>query len=236
MHDEDGRSPTVMLLALIVVAWLSFFSVAAAQTSVPPMPDPPSRNFGNVHLRGGALARIMNVEIALPQIAWENHLAALAAGDADIAAGATESEARSRYAYFSKPYRTETDVLILPRGTSGRYPFRTIEEMLATFAEQKFRLGIVAGFVYADQRVNAFIADPANRDRIFPVESEVQNLRNLQDGIIDGFIADRIVATTAAWRRNAGSLIEEHPLRLTTDIHFMLSRATQTPQMLARLG
>ena len=174
------------------------------------MPDPPSRNFGNVHLRGGwypwdpyqyqdykrgvpvltgfdieierALARIMNVEIGLPQIAWENHLAALAAGDADIAAGATESEARSRYAYFSKPYRTETDVLILPRGTSGRYPFRT-----DTFAKQKFRLGIVAGFVYADQRVNAFIADPANRDRIFPVESEVQNLRNLQDGIIDGF-------------------------------------------------
>ena len=177
----------------------------------------------------------MNVELTLPQMAWENHLAALAAGDADIAAGATESEARSRYAYFSKPYRTETDVLILPRGASGRYAFRTIEEMLDTFTKQKFRLGIVAGFVYADQRVNAFIADPANRDRIFAVESEVQNLRNLQDGIIDGFIADRIAATTAAWRRNAGSLIEEHPLRFSTDIHFMLSRATQTPQMLARL-
>jgi len=157
----------------------------------------------------------MNVELTLPQMAWENHLAALAAGDADIAAGATESEARSRYAYFSKPYRTETDVLILPRGASGRYAFRTIEEMLDTFTKQKFRPGIVAGFVYADQRVNAFIADPANRDRIFAVESEVQNLRNLQDGIIDGFIADRIAATTAAWRRNAGSLIEEHPLRFT---------------------
>jgi ABC-type amino acid transport substrate-binding protein len=165
MHDEDGRSPTVMLLALIGVAWLSFFSVAAAQTSVPPMPDPPSRlrqrtpsrrlvsvgfpyqyqdyKRGVPVLTGfdieieRALARIMNVEIALPQIAWENHLAALAAGDADIAAGATESEARSRYAYFSKPYRTETDVLILPRGTSGRYPFRTIEEMLDTFAKAK---------------------------------------------------------------------------------------------------
>ena len=61
--------------------------------------------------------------------------------------------------------------------------------------------------------MNAFIADPANRDRIFPVESEVQNLRNLQDGIIDGFIADRIAATTAAWRRSAGSFIEAHPLR-----------------------
>jgi polar amino acid transport system substrate-binding protein len=93
----------------------------------------------------------MGVEILLPEIAWEDQLAALAAGTADIAAGATASEERSRYAYFSKPYRTETDVLILPRGASGRYPFRTIEEMLDTFAKQKFRLGVVAGFIYADR-------------------------------------------------------------------------------------
>jgi polar amino acid transport system substrate-binding protein len=183
-----------------------------------------------------ALARIMGVEIDLPQRAWEDHLAALADGTADIAAGATADETRERFAYFSKPYRTETDVLILPRGKSGRYPFQTIEQMLDTFAKQKFRLGIVAGFVYADPRVNAFIADPANRDQIFAVESEVQNLRNLLAGVIDGFVADRIAATTAAWRRNEGSRIEEHPLRFSTDIHFMLSRATQTPQSLARLN
>ena len=70
-----------------------------------------------------ALAGIMSVEIALPEIAWEDHLAALAAGTADIAAGATASEARSLYAYFSKPYRTETDVLILPEGHHRPIPF-----------------------------------------------------------------------------------------------------------------
>src|SRR5262249_52503761 len=107
-----------------------------------------------------------------PEIAWEEHLAALAAGSADIAAGATASEARSRYAYFSTPYRTETDVLILPRGASGRYPFRSIEQMLDTFTRQKFRLGVVAGFVYADDRVNVFIADEAHRDQIVSVPSD----------------------------------------------------------------
>ena len=40
--------------------------------------------------------------------------------------------------------------------------------MLETFAKQKFRLGVVAGFVYADSRVNAFIADPAFKDLIVP--------------------------------------------------------------------
>ena len=63
----------------------------------------------------------------------------------------------------------------------------------------------------------------------------MQNLRNLLAGTIDGFLADRIAATTAAWRRNEGAFIEEHPLRFSTDIRFMLSKATQTPQSLARL-
>jgi ABC-type amino acid transport substrate-binding protein len=86
-----------------------------------------------------ALARIMGVEIDLPEIAWKDHLAALIAGTADIAAGATASEARGLYAYFSQPYRTETDVLILPRGASRRYAFHTVEGMLDTFAQEKHR-------------------------------------------------------------------------------------------------
>jgi polar amino acid transport system substrate-binding protein len=250
-------------LIAITLAWLLLAGGAAAQNPAPPNPDLPARASDPAHLRGGwypwdpyqyrdyrrdvpiltgfdveierALARIMSVEILLPEIAWEDHLAALSAGTADIAAGATASEARSRYAYFSKPYRTETDVLILPRGAS-RYPFHTIEQMLDTFGKQKFRLGVVAGFMYADDRVNAFIADEAHKDQIVAVPSDAQNLRNLLAGVIDGFLADRITATTTAWRRHEGARIEEHPLRFSTNIHFMLSRATQTPQMLARLN
>ena len=175
------------------------------------------------------------MEILLPEIAWNAHLEALAAGTADIAAGATRSEARSAFAYFSKPYRSETDVLILRKGAAERYAFSTIDEMLETFAKQKFRLGVVAGFVYADSRVNAFIADPAYKDLIVPTGSDAQNLQNLLAGVTDGFLADRIAAATTAWRLHLGARIEEHRLRFSTGIHFMLSRATQTPQMLARL-
>jgi polar amino acid transport system substrate-binding protein len=250
-------------LVVFTLAWLLLVSIATAQTPVLTKPDLPARISDTGLIRGGwypwdpyqyrdyrrgvpvltgfdvelerALARVMSVEILLPEITWENHLAALAAGTADIAAGATSNEARGLYAYFSKPYRTETDVLILPRGASGRYPFRTIEQMLDTFAKRKFRLGVVAGFIYADRRVNAFIADPAHRDQILPVATDAQNLQNLLARVIDGFLADRIAAATTAWRRHEGARIEEHPLRFSTDVHFMLSRATQTPQMLARL-
>src|SRR5262245_19849303 len=210
-------APRVVVATL---ASLLLANVAAAQNAVPAKPDLPARIAGSEKLRGGwypwdpyqyrdyrrgvpiltgfdveierALARIMRVEIVLPEIAWEDHLAALAAGTADIAAGATPSKARSLYAYFSEPYRSETDVLILPRGSSGRYPFHTVEQMLETFAREKFRLGVVAGFVYADDRVNAFIANEAHRDQIVAVPGDAQNLRNLLAGVIDGFLADRI--------------------------------------------
>jgi polar amino acid transport system substrate-binding protein len=182
-----------------------------------------------------AVERLMGIELPLSEMAWRDQLKALADGTLDIAAGAFYSDARNAYAYFSKPYRTETDVLILPSGAGGRYPFRTIGDMLDTFRTQKFRLGVIAGYDYADPRVAAFIADPANKDLIVPVAGDAQNLRNLRAGLIDGFLADRIAATTLAWRRNEGAFIEEHPLRFSADMHFMLSRATQTPEMLARL-
>src|SRR5262249_23710115 len=103
-----------------------------------------------------AVERLIGVEISLPEVAWKEQHAALADGTMDIAAGAFYSDARNAYAYFSKPYRTETDVLILPKGASARYPFRTVEGMLDTFAKEKFRLGVIDGYIYADPRVTAF--------------------------------------------------------------------------------
>jgi polar amino acid transport system substrate-binding protein len=205
--------------AAVILACLSAAGIAHAQAPVPPQPDLSARNPHADPLRGGwyrwdpyqyrdyrrgvpvltgfdveierALERILGVEILLPETAWNAHLEALAAGTADIAAGATRSEARAAFAYFSKPYRSETDVLILPKGAARRYVFSTIDEMLETFAKQKFRLGVVASFVYADSRVNAFIADPAYKDLIVPTGSDAQNLQNLLAGVTDGFLADR---------------------------------------------
>jgi Bacterial extracellular solute-binding proteins, family 3 len=59
-----------------------------------------------------ALERLIGVEILLPEILWQDHLTGIADGTMDIAGGAIYSDARSAYAYFSKPYRTETNVLI----------------------------------------------------------------------------------------------------------------------------
>jgi polar amino acid transport system substrate-binding protein len=179
------------------------------------------------------LARVLGVELILADISWEDHTAALERGSADIAAGATYSAERDRYAFFSKPYRQETDVLILRKGMSSHYSFTTVEQMLDEFDRVHFRLGVIAGYTYANEKLNQFIS---NRDLIVRMDDDAQNLQNLLDGYIDGFFADRIVAATVAWRQQKSGEIEEHPIRFSIPIHFMLSRASQQPAMLARLN
>jgi polar amino acid transport system substrate-binding protein len=121
-----------------------------------------------------ALGRILHLDIQLPEVAWEEHLAAVAAGKADIAANATFSEERNRYAYFSKPYRRETNVLVLRRGMSTRYQFTDVAQMLEAFERQRFRLGVIAGFIYANDKVNAYVDDPAHDATIVKVGDDTQ--------------------------------------------------------------
>jgi polar amino acid transport system substrate-binding protein len=255
---------TALCAALWVsLAWFAGATASGAAEG-PPRPDQPASSLEAKRLRGGwypfdpyqyreyrrggslltgfdveierALARVLDVDLVLVDMAWEDHAAGLAAGTVDIAAGATFSAERERYAHFSKPYRRETDVLVLRRGASSRYRFESIDEMLDEFATRHFRLGVVAGFTYARPQINDFIANPDRRERIVRVGDEAENLQNLLEGRIDGFIADRIVAATVAWRQQKSRLIEEYPLAFSTDIHFMLSRVSQTPAMLARLN
>jgi polar amino acid transport system substrate-binding protein len=252
--------------ALVVLGLLTWVAPFRCQAADSPTPSPPTvaqtveprvlrggwypwdpyqyrqNTRGNEGLTGfdveieRAVTRVMRVELLLPEISWESHLAGLAAGTRDIAAGATYSSEREQYAYFSKPYRRETDVLILRRATSSEYPFETVDKMLDFFRNQRFRLGVVAGYAYADQRINAYIADPANAAVVIKEETDLINLENLLQGRIDGFLADQISAATVAWRQQQSGSIEEHPLRFSTDIHFMLSRVSTTPTTLAHLN
>ena len=160
---------------------------------------------------------------------WKQHIMQLHTGQADIASGATLSRERAEFAYFSRPYRQETNVLYLPRGQAGRYRFTTVDGMLKIFNESGFRLGVISGYAFADPAVNAYVADPAHAEKIVLADNDYQNFRNLIEGRIDGFLADRLVAATTAWRGGWRDLVEEHPLLITTDIRFMFSKKTVLP-------
>src|SRR5258708_23062476 len=131
-HQRLRRYPGDLIAALVLAFLAGVASLSAhAQGSPTPTPLPvrqrpeprvllggwypwdPYQYRQNVHgvdvLTGfdveieRAVARVMGVDLLLPETAWDIHLAGLANGTRDIAAGATYRPESEPYAYFSQP-------------------------------------------------------------------------------------------------------------------------------------
>ena len=180
-----------------------------------------------------AIAKEAGYQVQQPAVSWQQHIEDLRTGARDIASGATFTGAREQFATFSKPYRDETNVLYLPVGDSSTYLFDNVDDMLRTFKAQGFRLGVVAGYAYVHPWINAFIADPENATQVVPVANDYENFVNLMEGQIDGFITDKLVGATTAWRGGWRGQAEPHPLEISVPIHFMFSKASVSDETVA---
>ena len=177
-----------------------------------------------------ALFKRAGYGIQFEPLQWQAHQQAVQKGERDIAAGAFYNKERAKYAYYSNEYRREPNVLYVPKGKSKDYPFKGTDEMLVMFKAKKFRLGVVKGYQYADKKVNDYIANPNNANLLLAAKNEVENFRNMEKGLIDGFATDRIVGATIAWRNGWQKQAEEHPGWSAADsIHFLYSKKTVSP-------
>ncbi|WP_323738564.1 TRIC cation channel family protein [Candidatus Trichorickettsia mobilis] len=175
---------------------------------------------------GKAIAERVGVEIKYDPITWTRHQRELKEGKRDRAAGATYTEERSQFVYFSIPYRFEENSLFVLKSTEKKLVFYNISEYLAQIRLQNFRLGVTKSFIYADAKINEFIADNANSDILFQYENDTESLRALLRGEIDGFMADRVVGAAIILNRGAGDKVREIQLNIKTPIHFMFSKQT----------
>jgi polar amino acid transport system substrate-binding protein len=173
----------------------------------------------------------MGYEVTYEEVSWKQHQLDVKNGARDIAAGAFKNPDRAEYAYFSMPYRKETDVLYVRKGETSRYPFKHVRELLQRFQEQSFRLGVIRGFYYGPDLMQ-FINDPGNAARIVTVPDDIANFENLLNRRIDGFVVDRLVGATLAWRHGWQLAVEEvWPPVYSENIHVLFSKKTTTPDL-----
>jgi polar amino acid transport system substrate-binding protein len=173
----------------------------------------------------------MGYDVAYEEVSWKQHQSDIENGVRDIAAGAFKNAERAEYAYYSAPYRKETDVLYVRKGEASRYSFKDAVDLTRRFQEQSFRLGAINGFYYGPE-IMRFINDPANSARVVIVQNDVANFENLLSHRIDGFIVDRLVGATLAWRFGWQFKIEEvSPPVYAEDIHVLFSKKTTTPDL-----
>lgn len=199
-------------------------------------------SIGGVELTGmdiqltKAIADLVGVKVTYEPVAWQQHQLDLKAGTRDIASGATYTDARAQYVYFSDTYRYEENSLFISRTAKVELSFKSIDEFLAQVRIKNFKLAVIDGFVYADPKVNAFIADDANSDIIIKTVDDTQSLQLLVQGKADGFLADRVVGAAVIIDAKAGSLVKEVPLHIKTPQHFMFSKQTVSTDMVGRFN
>ncbi len=178
----------------------------------------------------GEILKHTGYDAKFTRVQWKRRLLDIKNGTLDFAPGASMTPGRKRYAYFSEPYRTESNVLMVRKGESSGFEFWTIKDLLQAVRSGRFRLGVESGSVYGSTPLNRFIQNPKNASRIAPVSEVSANFINLFKDRIDGFFVDRIVGATLAWRNQWQSSIQEHPLDpFTGAIHVMFNKKTTSP-------
>lgn len=171
------------------------------------------------------VAKQIDLAIDYEEMTWEALLKGLEAGTKDIAMGATYTDERAQYAYFTDAYRYEENSLFVLKSNEEKFQFKDIPDMLEMFKKNNFRLEVIKGYLYGNDQLNAYILDPENKTLSFGL-SEEKSLERLLNNEIDGFLGDRLVVTSLIWEAKLGDQISELPLGIKVPVHFMLSKKT----------
>ena len=169
--------------------------------------------------------------VAYERVPWQQHVESLRTGELDIAAGATFTEERAEFVYYSEPYRFEQNYLFTLRSQKHTWDFMNLDQLLRELRRDGQKLAVIQGYVYGDSRVNRFIRDPANADLIVETPDDQQSLRLLLEGRVDGFLADRAVGASIVTELGVSKSVEAVPLGIAMPLHLMFSKATVSPEV-----
>lgn len=154
-------------------------------------------------------------------------------GKVDALAGVARTAEREQFGIFSQSFRRGRNVLIVRKGTSARYPFRSLTEL----AEHSFRVGVTSGTKYS-QEYEDLNQRGALVDNLIPIQSGDSALAMLTRERIDGFLDGYRVAMYRAEQLGVTALIEVHPMRISEhEAYVVFSRAANIdPAIITRFN
>ncbi|XOZ32554.1 substrate-binding periplasmic protein [Halomonadaceae bacterium KBTZ08] len=190
------------------------------------------------HLKGldielmRAMADQAGCELTLVEQPWKRHLRNLKKGRVDIAAGADYSPERADYAYFSRPYRTESVDLFMRRGEADNYELKGLRDI----RDQDLVVGVTRGYDYGKQ-FETMKTLPGFEEHIEPARSDLLNYRKLARKRLDAFLADPLVLKAQVRGSTFEGAFEAHPLRVKqAPIYLMFSRESTSKELVQRFN
>lgn len=180
------------------------------------------------------VARRAGLGVHLDLEPWTTQLARLSSGEADFASGAVMPDGGDDSFLVSVPYRQMRTAFYVRHGDAARYSLEDVPALLER--EAGFRLGVVAGRRFGAPALNAALGRALLGGRVVLAQSDEENFVNLAEGRIDGFLADRLSAASAALSAGLRSIAHETVLPGTSEVRFLFSRQTVTPETVLRVN
>ena len=174
-----------------------------------------------------AMAKTAGCDLKFVQKNWMTLLNDIRRGGIDFLGGASKTETRETFAYFSDYYRQESFVLYVRAGEAEKFQGQD----LATMMDGDFKLGVTDNYIYGEMVTDLQDKESLN-EKFVAVPTTEANYFNLIEGRIDGFLDDPFVAAYTMKRKGIQDQIEAHPLRIHSgDVALMFSKKSVTPEI-----
>jgi len=164
-----------------------------------------------------------NTELEIP---WKRHLNWVKVGELDLATGASWTQERAEYAYFTKAYRSENVALFVRKADLKKYEQYSLQEL----ANILNGIGVEFGNTYGSE-MGALLAKMG--EKVQRVNNNRQNIPKLLGGRIDGYLGHLPYDVMQIKKKGHEDKIGYLPVSLvnTGDIHFMISKLANSEEV-----
>ena len=178
-----------------------------------------------------AVAKGMDCKLTVVQGSWLELLTLLKEGNVDFVLGASKTEDREKFAYFSEPYRQERFQLYV----RNEHANLDVADLKA-FVEAGHKVGVVNEYYYGDDVATLYADDKLRSMFIGAIISEL-NVARLLDEEIDGLLEDSFVGASLLRRKGLDKYIKPHTISMgNSDVYVMFSKASVTEQQVQQFN
>ena len=179
-----------------------------------------------------AIIQQANITVNYTELPWKRHLHYIKTGEMAMAMGASYTEDRALYAFYSKPYRSETVKLYVKKGQAKKISLKKLSDLLSS----PYMIGVEGGYFYGNE-YQELIKNPKFQAQINEVIDIEENVQLLLKGHIDGFLVDPVTMTAFANKYKMRGEFEQHEIEIYSDnIYIMLSKKAMNVQTLERIN
>jgi len=176
-----------------------------------------------------AVVEGMGCQLIYQQGTWVDLLMALKEGEVDILMGASKTETREQFAFFSNAYRMEEFSLYIRKDDNVRAEYKTVSD----FIKNGSQIGIVGDYFYGED-VSSLLDDPQTSKYFVNAIMGELNVARLLDDDIDGYLEDSFVGASLLRRKALSNYIVAHGITIQTgNAYVMFSQKNVTLEQLS---